>query len=103
MAGGDEFWLACCMCHSDATLLCRLGRISPPARGVPRLPQNCSSASKLFPHFQHGNSLLAADSGANFAGEAAAGFSFTRAARFGFSFSMAASIVDRSAAMDFFK
>src|ERR1700732_2479988 len=91
------------MCHSDAVLLCILVDSSAPARGAPHLPQNCSSTNKLLPHFQHGNSRAEPALALTLVPDALGERPSVTVARFGWSLSMAASIVDRSTAMEFFK
>src|SRR5271155_2024658 len=88
------FSFACCVCHAAASLLCMVEASPSCARGAPHLPQNCSTASNLPPHFQHDE--VTAEAAPRVVLVPATDRSSDKTATFGRSFSPATSIADRS-------
>src|ERR1700722_675328 len=101
---GDASWLGCCLCHAEASLLCKV--TLSVSRAAPHPPQNCSSAINLLPQFQQATLSPALATGVSIllllSLEISAGASFAIAARLGRNFSIAANIEECSSAMAFF-
>src|SRR5579863_4965465 len=97
----------CRICPADATLLCMLRILKSESRAAPHLPQNCSSAIDWVPHFQHGDFTAVASPAKVSVLSAEADRSSTEGGgpdllSPGFNLSIVASILDRSAAIEFF-